>query len=93
MNVGEVGHHAQHRHATQLFEHAGPVGKQAEVAPELVDDDAFDAGPLFRPLQHDAAVDAGKHAAPVDVAHQQHVCFGMHGHRHVHQIGVAQIDF
>ena len=49
---------------------AGP--QNLHVPPELVDDKALDQRLLLRLQQRHRAVEGGEHAAPVDVARQQH---------------------
>ena len=87
----EVGYHAEYRHSAQLFHHAAAVFKEPEVAPELVYQYAFYAPSFLRALQKDASIDAGEHASAVYVGHQHHIGLGVHGHRHVHYVGVAQV--
>ena len=91
-DVVEIGHHTEHGHATEVFNHLSALVKQVQVAPELVDDDALDAVLVFGRLQHHAAVKTGKDAATVDVAHQHYGSVGMVCHGHVHDVAVAQVD-
>ena len=42
MDVMVIGYDTQHGDAANILQHLTPLGKQAHVAPELVDDDALD---------------------------------------------------
>ena len=88
-----IGNHACHRHAADFFQNVNARLQNGTVSPELVDDGAFDALLLLGLQQGDGAVQLGKHAAPVDVTHQQHR--GIHQFRqpHVHNVRGFQIDF
>ena len=92
-DVVEIGHHAEHGHAADVLQHAAPLVEEAQVAPELVDDDAPDEPAVVGRLEGDAAIDGGEHAATVDVAHEYDVGSCVAGHREVHQVGVAEIEF
>ena len=79
-----IGHDPHHRHAAQLFQDLQPRGQNTAVTPEFIDDRALDPGFFILLQQGDGTVKLGEHAAPVDVAHQQH--------RRVHQLGQAHVD-
>ena len=80
----DIGHHPQHRHPGLFFQ-GGQAGTQdRRVAPEFVDHQALDAGPLVGVQQGHRAVQLGKHPAPVDIPCQQH--------RRIHHPGQAHVD-
>ena len=79
-----VGDDPRHRDAAKLLQRFQPRLQNGPVAPEFVDHHALDAAALVLLQQRHRAVELGEHAAPVDVAHQQH--------RRVHQLGKAHID-
>ena len=87
-----IGNDPQNRHMTQVFEHTPSLLEQAEVSPELVNDNTLDSGPVFRLLQQDGTIDTGKDASPVDVSHQNHVSTGISCHRHIDQIRIPQVN-
>ena len=62
------------------------------IAAELVDDDAFDIGPLLRFQQFYRADDLGEYTAPVDVGHQDHRTAGHLGNLQVGDVGMPQVD-
>ncbi len=92
VDVVVVGDHTQHGNAAEVLEHLPSLFKEPQVAAEFVDEDAFDVCPLFGPQQHDGSVYAGEDAAAVDVANQKDVGARVHGHGHVDQVAVAQVD-
>ena len=87
-----VRHDAQHRNPAQLLEHLPALFEEPQVAPELIDQNPFHTVPLLGAQQHHRAIDAREDAAAVDVAHQDDVGAGVHRHRDIHQVGVAQVD-
>ena len=80
INVLVIRYHSQYRYATDILQYFTPLVKQPHVTTELIDDNTFDKLSVLRCLQHDAAIDAGKDAAAVDVAHQYDVGLGMTRH-------------
>ena len=88
-----IRYDTQDRHAAELLQHPSSLIEELHVAAELIDDNALDEPTVFWCLQHHTAIDGGEDATTVDVAYQNDVGFGMAGHRHVYQVGVAQIDF
>ena len=90
-DVAEHGYYAEHWHSAQLLHHASAFLEEAKVATELVDDYALDACLVLGCLEHDAAIDGGKHSATVDVCHEYDVGIGMSRHRHVDEVAVPQI--
>ena len=93
VDVAEVGDDTEHGHAADVFEQSAAVVEEAQVAAELVDDDALDEPAVLLGLQGDAAIGRGEDAAAVDVGHEQHVGSGMPGHGQVDKVGVAQVQF
>ena len=93
VDILEVRNDTQHRYATELFEHLAALVEEAHIATEFIDDDAFDATTVFRTLQGDAAIDGGKHAPTIDIAHEDDIGISMSRHRHIDQIGITEIDF
>lgn len=93
MHVAQVGDHAQHGDAAEFFEHPAAFVEEADVAAELVDEDAFDqpAFPRFEQLHR--SVHRGEHPSAVDIGHQKHVRPGVGGHRHIHEVRIAQVQF
>ena len=79
-----VGDDPRHRDAAQLLQRLQSRLQNGPVAPEFVDHHALDAAALVLLQQCHRTVELGEHAAPVDVAYQQH--------RRVHQLGKAHID-
>ena len=70
MNIAEVRNHANHGNARQFLEHPAAIVEQADVAPELVDQDAFDEFSFRFRQQLDGSIHAAKHAATVNVGNQ-----------------------
>ena len=93
VDILEIGQHPQNGHAADTFQLAASFVEEAAVAPELIDNDALDALAVFRLLQHDGAKDGGKDAAAVDVCHENDISPCIAGHRHIHDIHVAEVDF
>ena len=93
VHVAQVGDDPQYRDAAELFQHPAALVEKAEVAPELVDEDAFNQTPLPLFEQLHGPIHRGEHASAVDIGHQEHVRPGMGRHRHVHEVRVAQVQF
>ena len=55
-----------------FFQHRKAGAKNLHVATEFIDDKSLDAPAFFFFQQLHRAVKLGEHAAPVDVAYQQH---------------------
>ena len=70
MNILIIRNHSQDRNATQLFHHFYTRFEEAYVSPELIDNDAFYTFTIFRRLQHDRTIDAGKHPSTINIRHQ-----------------------
>ena len=88
----QVGHDAQHRQMSLLFQHGKAGAQDLDIAPEFVDDEPLDAGAFVRLQQRYGAVQLGKNAAPVDVARQKHRCVHEPGEAHVHDVVGLQVD-
>ena len=86
MDVFIVWYDAQYGYAAEVLQHLPAFVKEPHVAAELVDDDALDELAILRSLQHDAAIDTGKHAPAVDVAYQDDIRLCMACHRHIHKV-------
>ena len=86
-----IRYHTKYWHPTDIFQHFPAFIKEPHVAPELIDDDAFDKLAVLCRLEHDAAIDAGEDASAVYVAHQDDLGFGVASHRHVDQVSVLQV--
>ena len=93
MDVIIIRYDAKHGHTAELFKHAAAVVEQAQVAAELIDDDALDQLAVLLGLQGYAAVDRGEDAAAVDVANKDDVGAGMARHGQVYQVVVTEIEF
>ena len=74
----------------QLFT---PFIKKTPVPTELINDDTFDEFSVLRFLQHDRTIDGGKDATTVDIGHQDDIGSCIAGHRNIHDIHVAEVDF
>ena len=81
----------QNGDTADIFEHLTTFLKEAHVASELIDNDAFNEFPFFRTLQHDAAIDAGKDASSVDIAHEDNISLGVLGHGHIHEVAILEV--
>ena len=88
----QIGHHTHHGQMRLFFQHGKARAQNFHITPELVDDKAFDAGPFLRLQQFHGAVELGEHAAPVDVACQQHRRIHELCKAHVHDIVGLQVD-
>ena len=91
IDVVIIRHHAQHGNAAELFQYFHARLKQADVATELINQNALHALAFLGSEQEQRTVDARHHAAPVDIAHQYHIGVGMQGHRHIHQVDIAKV--
>ena len=76
-------HHSDHGLAGVVLQPGQPVGEQADVAAKLVDEQALDRGPFRVVQQLQRAYQGREHAAPVDVAAQQHRRVGVQRDPHV----------
>ena len=92
MDIVEIRHNTYDGDAAQLFDHFRTIGEEAHIAPKLIDQDAFDTAPVFLALQHDGAVHACKHAAPVNIGHEDDGRIGIPGHREVYEIDLSQVQ-
>ena len=88
----QIGHHTHHGQMRLFFQHGKARAQNFHIAPELVDDKAFDAGPFLRLQQFHGAVKLGEYAAPVDVACQKHRRIHELCKAHVHDIVGLQVD-
>ena len=88
----QVGDDPQHRQLRFFFQHGKAGTQDLHVAPELVDEQPLDAGPLVRLQQGHRAVQLCKDAAPVDVSGQQHRGVHQLGKAHVHNVVGFQVD-
>ena len=79
-----VGYDSQHRQVGLFFQHGKAGSQNFHVPAKFIDDQSADARTLVRFQQRHCAVQLGKHAAAVNVPHQQH--------RGVHQLGKPHID-
>ena len=86
------GQHRQHRLAGFGFQPVQPVLQQADVAAELVDHKAHHAGAFAVAQAVQRAHQVGKHAALVDVGHQDHRAVHRFGKAHIGDVAVAQVD-
>ena len=93
LDVPEIGNHTDYGQSGQLFQQLASLGKQGDVAPELVDDDPLHLLTLFRCEEGDRAIHRTEHATPVDVGHQVGSCIHGHSHAHVGDVAVAQVEF
>ena len=80
----QIRHHTHYGQVRFLFQHGKAGPQDLHIAPELVDDEAPDAGTLVGFQQLHSAVQLGEYAAPVDIARQQH--------RRIHQLCKAHVD-
>ena len=85
-------YHAQHGHMNQCLQHPQPRLQKLHISPELVDEHALHPGAFFIGQQHHRAQQRSKHAAQIDIAHQNHRCVRCLGHRHVDNVAFPQID-
>ena len=76
-----------------LFQHGKAGAQNPNIAAELVDDKPFDARPFVRLQQFHRAKQLGKHAAAVNITHQQHRGIHQLGQPHVHDVVGFQVDF
>ena len=79
-----IGHHPQHRHPGQLFQHGEPRLKQRNIPPEFIDDGARNTSAFLRLQQRHRTIELGKYPAGVNVPHQQH--------RRIYQLCKAHVD-
>ena len=93
MDVLEIGQHPQNRNATDLFQLAASLIEEAAVTAKLIDNDALNEPAVLRFLQHDRTIDGGKDATTVDIGHQDDIGSCIAGHRNIHDIHVAEVDF
>ena len=84
MDIFIIRYDTQDRYATEIFQHLAPLLKEAHIPTELIDDDALDKLTVFWRLQGDAAIDGGKYAPSVNIAHQDDISLSVAGHRHIH---------
>ena len=84
MDIFIIRYDTQDRNATKVFQHLASLLKEAHIPTELIDDDALDELAVFWGLQGDAAIDGGKYAPSVDIAHQDDISLSVAGHRHIH---------
>ena len=87
-----VGNDPRHWDTAQLRQRFQTRLQNGPVAPELVDHHALDTAALVLLQQRHRAVELGEHAAPVDVAHQQHRRVHQLGKAHVHNVILLEID-
>ena len=87
-----IRYHTKHRYPTDIFQHFPAFIKEPHVAPELIDDNAFDKLAVLWRLEHDAAINAGEDASAVYIAHQDNIGVSVASHRHVDQVPVLQVD-
>ena len=88
----QVRHYAQHGQLRFFFQHGKAGPQDLHIAPELVDDQAPDAGTLVGFQQFHSAVQLGEYAAAVDIARQQHRRIHQLCKAHVHDIVGFQVD-
>ena len=88
-----VGYDAHDRLAGEGFELGKSRPQDFHIAAEFVDDKAPDTRlfVLFEQLYR--AVERGEHAAPVDVAHEQHRRVHELREAHVHDVVLFEVDF
>ena len=88
-----IGYHARAGHLDQIVKHIEAGGENGDVAPELIDDGGLDNCPFVGFQQGHRAVKLSEHAAPVDIAHQQHRRICHFCHAHIDDIFAFQVDF
>ena len=80
MDVFHVWNHTQDGDAANIFHHLTTLFEQAHITTELIDDDALYHLAVFGCLECYAAIDGGKHAPSVNVAHKDDVSLGVACH-------------
>ena len=91
-DIPEIRDDADDRDARQPPEHLAALVEEADVSPELVDDHALHQPPLVLVEEHDASVNGGEDAAPVDVGHEEGSGVGMARHAHIDDVAVAEVQ-
>ena len=88
----QIRHHTHYGQVRFFFQHGKAGPQDLHIAPELVDDQAPDAGTLVGFQQLHSAVQLREYAAPVDIARQQHRRIHQLCKAHVHDIVGFQVD-
>jgi hypothetical protein len=91
-HVGQEGHDTQHRPPGALLQHVEAGLEQRNVTPELVDHPPAQAGLVLGIQQAKRAVHRCKHAASVDVAHDDDRQSHSPGQAKVDEVTLAQVD-
>ncbi|GIW07947.1 MAG: hypothetical protein KatS3mg060_2752 [Dehalococcoidia bacterium] len=91
--AGRIGDDAENRHAGAALEKVEARLKEGTIAAKLVDNEPGDSSSLSRLKQLERADQRCEHAAPVDVADQQHRRISERGNAHVDDLVGLQVDF
>ena len=92
MQAVEKGQYAEHRFIRVVLEPVDPRSEEPKITSKTVDDETGDPSPLRLAQERQRAHQMGKHAAAVDVRHQQYRTIDRLGEAHVGDVAVAQID-
>ena len=82
----------QHRLISEIFQHFKARFQNLHIPPELIDHDTTETILVLLRKKLDSAIGRSKHAAPVNVRHQDHRCVCHLGHSHIDDIIFRQID-
>ena len=90
---GRIRQNTEDRDSGQVLQHAQTALQNGHISTEFVDDNALDSPALLRFQQGNCAIQRGKYATTVDIAHQNYRRVGEVCHAHVDNIHGFQIDF
>ena len=83
---GRIRQNTEDRDSGQVLQHAQTALQNGHISTEFVDDNALDSPALLRFQQGNCAIQRGKYAATVDIAHQNYRRVGEVCHAHVDNI-------